>query len=624
LLFLITGLCLFSALLIYHLNSANVDKTYQSIEHTHSIISRALAIKAGIPAIESMSRAYALSGNDIFLDTLNPEIARMRVALSEIETKTSDNAIQQQNVLALKSIIDLRIRFIKKIIQTRATTGMLSAAKLVAQGEGRDLTLQINKLVNKVTAEELRLLKKRRDKYEATTRNADYLFISIITIIVGILISVAIMIYTNQKERNRHEAKLNTYMHFFNNTSDVLSILNGEGKFEIVNHTFEKLLGYSIADLLSISLTDLVHEEDAKKMQSILHASSESDQGFSITTRCRTRRGKYVGLDWNITKDPQTNKIYALARDITQRVKLEHELDEKVKFIQKNEIRINEILETLLKFTRFDFTKPVNVGDYDDELAAIGLGLNVLGDEIKSHLEEINFANHSLTSLNKELEGFSYSVSHDLRAPLRAINGYAKIIFEDYHDKLDEEGVDALNTILNNSKKMGELIDALLEFSKLGRKEVIKSELNMTEIVDGVIGELKSDNLNNASIVRKEILPAYGDSTLIKSVWTNLISNALKYSNKTHRSAIEIGSYAENGEMVYFVKDNGAGFDMVYYDKLFGVFQRLHSQEEFAGTGIGLAMVQKILMRHHGKIWAQSKVNEGSTFFFTLPAMNLN
>jgi light-regulated signal transduction histidine kinase (bacteriophytochrome) len=248
----------------------------------------------------------------------------------------------------------------------------------------------------------------------------------------------------------------------------------------------------------------------------------------------------------------------------------------------------------------------------------------VLGDEIKNHLEEINFANDSLTSLNRELEGFSYSVSHDLRAPLRAINGYAKIIFEDYHDKLDEDGVNALNTILNNSKKMGELIDALLEFSRLGRKEVNKSELNMNEIADSVIAELKSENLNKVTIIREEMPPAHGDSTLIRSVWTNLISNALKYSNRADKSLIEIGAYAENGDMVYFVKDNGAGFDMAYYDKLFGVFQRLHSQEEFAGTGIGLAMVQKILMRHHGKIWAQSKVNEGSTFYFTLPIMNLN
>jgi PAS domain S-box-containing protein len=613
-----------SALLIYQLNSANVEKTYHSIEHTHLIISRATAIKAGIPAIESMSRAYALTGNTVFLDTLKPEIAKMRMALGEIEAKTSDNAVQQQNVQALKSIIELRVRFIKKVIQTRAIAGILPAARLVAEGEGRDLTLQINTLVNKVTAEELMLLKKRRSQYEATTRNADYLFIAIITIIIGILISVAIMVTTNQQERNRHEAKLNTYMHFFNNTSDVLSILNGEGKFEIVNHTFEKLLGYSGIELQSMSLIDLVHEEDAEKMQAMLHAPSEEEGGFNIRTRCRTRRDKYVGLDWNITRDPQTNKIYALARDITQRVKLERELDEKVKYIQKNEIRINEILETLLKFTRFDFTKPVEVGNSDDELAAIGLGLNVLGDEIKNHLEEINFANDSLTSLNRELEGFSYSVSHDLRAPLRAINGYAKIIFEDYHDKLDEDGVDALNTILNNSKKMGELIDALLEFSRLGRKEVNKSELNMNEIADSVIAELKSENLNKVTIIREEMPPAHGDSTLIRSVWTNLISNALKYSNRADKSLIEIGAYAENGDMVYFVKDNGAGFDMAYYDKLFGVFQRLHSQEEFAGTGIGLAMVQKILMRHHGKIWAQSKVNEGSTFYFTLPIMNLN
>ncbi|SHG03493.1 sensor histidine kinase [Pedobacter caeni] len=243
-----------------------------------------------------------------------------------------------------------------------------------------------------------------------------------------------------------------------------------------------------------------------------------------------------------------------------------------------------------------------------------------LNDELEQKVIE---RTAQLESVNKELESFSYSVSHDLRAPIRAINGYTKIIIEDYVENFDSDGLKILQSIIHNSKKMGELIDDLLAFSKLGRKQVSFSEIHMNELVQTIREELlfeKGENIPQFEISR---LPdSKGDKSLIKQVWINLISNAIKYSRNKIKTGIEIGAYEKDQFIVYYVKDAGAGFDMQYYDKLFGVFQRLHSQEEFEGTGIGLAIVQKIVQRHNGTVWAESKLNEGSCFYFTLPGIN--
>jgi signal transduction histidine kinase len=228
-----------------------------------------------------------------------------------------------------------------------------------------------------------------------------------------------------------------------------------------------------------------------------------------------------------------------------------------------------------------------------------------------------------LESVNRELESFSYSVSHDLRAPIRAINGYTKILVEDYAIEIDADGRKVLDAITHNSKKMGELIDDLLAFSKLGRKPVTFSEINMTDLVKSVQEELLFEDDENIPEFKTAVLPpARGDKSLIKQVWINLVSNAIKYSRYKPETHIEIGAYSKDNFVVYYVKDTGAGFDMQYYDKLFGVFQRLHSQEEFEGTGIGLAIVQKIVHKHNGTVWAESKLNEGTCFYFSLHAID--
>lgn len=221
-----------------------------------------------------------------------------------------------------------------------------------------------------------------------------------------------------------------------------------------------------------------------------------------------------------------------------------------------------------------------------------------------------------LQAANKELESFSYSVAHDLRSPLRGITGYTGMLREDYSAKLDDEGRRLISEVEYNATRMNKLIDDLLAFSRLGRKDVHKSIVDMNELIESILPELP---VGNADVRTEKLEPAFVDFALMKHVMHNLLSNAIKYSSKNPKPMVRISSSKDKGQVIYSITDNGVGFDMEYADKLFGVFQRLHTIDEFEGTGVGLAIVQRIVLRHGGKVWATGKVDQGASFYFSLP-----
>lgn len=238
----------------------------------------------------------------------------------------------------------------------------------------------------------------------------------------------------------------------------------------------------------------------------------------------------------------------------------------------------------------------------------------------KPLLEREHRALEDALKANKEMEAFSYSVSHDLRAPLRAIDGFTQILVEDYGSKLDDEGRRIATIIRASTVQMGKLIDDLLSFSRLGRQEVVKGAVSMKTLVDEVYQELKkTTSARDIAFTMGELPDARADINMMRVVWTNLLSNATKFTSKKEKATIEVGSTSDERNVTYYVKDNGAGFDMKYIDKLFGVFQRLHSVEDFEGTGVGLANVKRVIERHDGTVRAESIIGEGATFYFTLP-----
>lgn len=227
-----------------------------------------------------------------------------------------------------------------------------------------------------------------------------------------------------------------------------------------------------------------------------------------------------------------------------------------------------------------------------------------------------------LAEANSELESFAYSVSHDLRTPLRAIDGFSHQLLNRYADKVDDEGKRYLNIVRQSAQKMGQLIDDILAFSRMGRTQMAKSEIDMDELVREVFGELKPVIADRNLTLDTKALPAcHGDRAMLRQVWVNLLSNAIKFTAPRAAAQVEVSGSAEGAELIYSIKDNGAGFDMRYAEKLFGVFQRLHSNEEFEGTGIGLAIVKRIVTRHGGRVWAEGAVDQGATVYFALPVL---
>ncbi len=260
-----------------------------------------------------------------------------------------------------------------------------------------------------------------------------------------------------------------------------------------------------------------------------------------------------------------------------------------------------------------------------DELGELANAFNTMAARVRDSQHEledrVRQRTLQLEEANHELESFSYSVSHDLRAPLRAISGFSGILIEDFEDKIPEGAKNHLEKIRGGAKTMGRLVDDLLNFSRLGRQALRKTKVAPADVARQVVSELSGEAQRPDLTITIDDLPtAYADPSLLKHVYANLISNAVKYSRGRSEAVVNVGALPENGhnETVYFVQDNGAGFDMQYADKLFGVFQRLHRADEFEGTGVGLAISQRIIHRHGGRIWAEAELDAGATFFFTL------
>jgi signal transduction histidine kinase len=284
-----------------------------------------------------------------------------------------------------------------------------------------------------------------------------------------------------------------------------------------------------------------------------------------------------------------------------------------------------------------DLAARVVVGDRNDEIGSLGNRFNEMAGTLQQHVEELNAAQRELSELNadlevrvrrrtaelevsnKELEAFSYSVSHDLRSPLRAIDGFSLALIEDYSDVLDDQGRDDLRRVRENASRMGNLIDSLLKLSRLSRQEMELRDVDLSALAQEVAQFLTESEPERVVEVRIEPgVHGIGDVALLRIVLENLMDNAWKFTGKLPSAVVEFGSLESEGEHVYFVRDNGAGFDMAYSSKLFGAFQRVHGQAEFPGIGIGLATTARIVRRHGGRIWAEGEPDKGATFYFTL------
>lgn len=280
---------------------------------------------------------------------------------------------------------------------------------------------------------------------------------------------------------------------------------------------------------------------------------------------------------------------------------------------------VSELTSGFARFGRGEFQEPIPALRAD-ELGDLARDANAMAVSLDRHISERQRIEDALKSANQELEAFSYSVAHDLRAPLRGINGFSRALVEDYRSVLDAQAQEYLDRIVVATERMGQLIDALLSLSRLTRADLRREPVNLSRLADAVVKQLRASQPERVvDFVNEGEIIVQGDAPLLRALLDNLIGNAWKFTGGRPRSRIAFGVEDSGGTLAYYVRDDGAGFDMAYAKKLFAPFQRLHTEREFAGTGIGLATVQRIVHRHGGRIWADSKVGQGATFRFTLP-----
>lgn len=361
------------------------------------------------------------------------------------------------------------------------------------------------------------------------------------------------------------------YRTIIENSNDMIWTLDEKGQFVFFNRRAEELSGRSLKEWRGRDFSPLIIPEDLPRVVDVFNGVMEGRrQQYEVGVR--RPDGSVLALSVNTAPLYTEGKVtgtVSFGRDITEQKRAEEEVK-----------KLNRDLE-----------------------------------------RRIAERTVQLEASNKELESFSYSVSHDLRAPLRIIDGFSLALLEDYREKLGEEGKRLLDSIRGNAWKMGQLMDDLLSHARVGRQEIWIEEIDMDSLAREVSAELNAESPGRTLEFRiRPLPPAKGDRVMMRRVWDNLISNAVKFAKNKEIAVIEIGAKTGKGETSYYVKDNGAGFDMRQAGRLFGMFQRLHGSDEFGGTGVGLAIVQRIIQRHGGRVWAEGETGKGAVFYFTLPA----
>lgn len=541
-----------------YLNSQKYNESNAWVNHSNKLQFHAQRILSLITDIESGQRGFVITGDTVFLKPYYSGVDVVRTDLEMLRNLVRDDKGQLQRVDSLSKLVENKLAFAGRAIEARTKNTDL-AVEAVATREGMVLMEQIRDIITAFQAEERRLLSKRSRITEEQLLNFSSMFAALMITTVAILVAVFFIINSNLKARYKAEqsliSALGRVQDMYDNAPCGYHSLDDEGYFVEINQTELDWLGYTRDEVVG-----------KKRFPDILTPEDAAgfDQAYAETKVKRVIRDVVCNI---VRKDGSSFPVILSATMI---------FDKSGKMVKT-------------RSTVFDYT-------------------------------EKKLAEEKILQLNHELEAFTYSVSHDLRAPLRSIDGYARILSDDYGDHLDTEGQRVLGVIIKNANRMGRLIDDLLDFSRVGRKEISRARFSMEAMIQSAFDEvLENEKGRTLEFNVHDIADASADPHLIKQVWVNLISNAFKYSRKKEKSVVEITSQPTDKEVVYVIKDNGTGFDMQYVHKLFSVFQRLHKAQDFEGTGVGLAIVQRIISRHGGRVWAESELDNGASFYFSIP-----
>ncbi len=542
-------------------NQAQLE-TNRWINHTHKVLYHSQRLLNYLVDSETAYRGFVITGNKEFLEPLEEAQVIIRQEFHMLKLLTADNIGQLPRIQILEKLVRRKLNWADSVIDTRFRDKAL-ATQMVSNLNGKQIMDAARRQVSNLQQTENKLLQQRTQENSAQIATFIQLFTLTQVGLATVIFILLVVIFLNLNARRKAESELREasfeIKDLYDNAPTGYLSVDTSIVISNINMTLLRWLGYTREEVIGkFRYEDLLSKESRKAFL----ASFEQDfDAFE-------KKGAVHNLEFDFQrKDGSTIPVMVSSVAI---------LDEKGKFVKSRS----------------------SVTDYSEQKRAF----------------------ERIVQLNAELDAFTYSVSHDLRTPLRSVVGYAQILREDYGAKLDEEGVRLIGIITRGATRMGQLIDDLLEFSRVSKKEIQKVKVDTNGLVQSVISDFLAHGPDNSMQLHVlDLLPCHADVNLLRQVWINLLSNAIKYSSKSSKPTISITSFVQNTQICYCVEDNGAGFDMRHADKLFGVFQRLHKATEFEGNGVGLALVKRIVTRHGGKVWAESAVGEGAKFYFSIP-----
>lgn len=550
------------------------EMVHRETENTRSLqILRTIEeIQFGCLDVETGMRGYLIVGDSIYLKPFLRGKKALDTNTSLLIKYSKGTPALELEAVELDKYTDLLVTLSNELVtdEYNHNTDTLKRMRLLYQS--KRYMDGIRKITNDIEKAERIVLQKTNSENIKKARLTKYGYFATAALAIIILVIVFFIIRNELNKRRIAENKLlessNRIMDLYNNAPCGYHSVGNDNYIIAINDTELSWMGYTREEVVGLkTIFDFVHEKDHHKLYSFINkVKNEKPVGLKDLELCYVRKDGScfeVMLNSTVIYDKRGNSISTRTAvlDITQ--------------LKESQDKIN-----------------------------------LLNTELEKN-------NAQLTIANAELESFSYSVSHDLRAPLRAIDGYCKIILEDYEKDLDAEAIRIFSVIMNNSKRMGTLIDDLLDFSRLGRKETAEVLVDHNKVIEELLPEFNVPKHYTITVEKLEVSVA--DRTLLKQVWFNLLSNSIKYSSKILKPSIRISSYKGNGEIIYCIEDNGVGFDEHYKHKLFNVFQRLHHDDEYEGTGVGLAIIYKIISKHNGRVWAESQPYEQTKFYFSIP-----
>jgi PAS domain S-box-containing protein len=533
--------------------------------HSLQVLRDTLELEGAAARMEAAQRGYLLKGDPGALAERDATHAEAVDLLARLRTQTADNPHQMARWRRAGDLLAARYAVMRQNQAVAADEG-LAVAQSRLQVRGADSLQPLRVQLRAARTHEDALLRMRTGIAARDTANVDSLLVmgtaAVFVLLVFACLALLRALGQGQALSERLRSQSADLSNLFRLSRDLICVASLDGIFLRLNPAWERTLGIPLDQLRGRPFLEFVHPDDVEATREETAALASGHETVSFENRYRSGDGRWRWLLWNASADLQAGLVYATARDITERKHAEQRID----------------------------------------------ALN----------RELLERSQALESANKELESFSYSVSHDLRAPLRHIDGYARMLVEDAGDRLQAEDLRYLATITESVRRMGALIDDLLALSRYGRKPLERQPVDMTALARESLRDLQPP----LPTIRIGALPAAeGDPALLRQVWSNLLSNAVKYSAPRGAHAqVDVDGELVDGLARYRVRDNGVGFDMRHAGKLFGVFQRLHGEDRFEGTGVGLAIVQRVVLRHGGAVHAEATPECGATFTFELPA----